>query len=227
MSPPVITIDGPSGAGKGTVAMKLAQELQYHLLDSGAVYRAAAVHVLQENIDPHDEKAVVAAVKSMRARFETVPGKGVQVFLNNSDFAADLRNEGVASIASAIAVIEPVRTALMNTQRDFCRPPGLVADGRDMGTVVFPDAWLKIFLTASAEERASRRYKQLNKKELSVTLESLLHETQVRDQRDATRSVSPMVPASDALVIDSTGITVEQVMQQLRELIARKKQNAE
>jgi len=158
----------------------------------------------------------------MSARFEPDLNDGVQVYLNDVNVTRDLRNERVASVASTIAVIAAVREQLLSAQRSLRRPPGLVADGRDMGTVVFPDAWLKFFLTASAEERAERRYKQLNEKGINVTLESLLHETQRRDQRDATREVSPMVPAEDALVIDSTGISIDGVMQLLREAISQK-----
>jgi len=209
---PVITIDGPSGSGKGTVAAKVAVALNYTLLDSGAVYRAAALRVLRERIDASVHEQVVSCVAAMDATFEP-DSDGVHVRLDGVDVTLELRSETTASMASRIAVIPSVRTALMQTQRDFRQPPGLVADGRDMGTVVFPDAEHKIFLTASAEERARRRYKQLNKKELHVTMESLLQEIELRDARDSHRAVSPLVPAKDALVLDSTGIAIEHVFE--------------
>jgi len=209
---PVITIDGPSGSGKGTVAAKVAAALNYTLLDSGAVYRAAALRVLRERIDVAAHEQVVSCVAAMDATFEP-DSDGVRVRLDGVDVTLELRNETTASMASKISAIPAVRTALMQTQRDFRQPPGLVADGRDMGTVVFPDAEHKIFLTASVEERASRRYKQLNKKELHVTMESLLQEIELRDRRDSDRAVAPLVPAKDALVIDSTGIGIEHVVE--------------
>lgn len=221
MTVTVVTIDGPSGAGKGTVAMTLAAELKYNLLDSGAVYRAAALQIVTSGADPADEQQVLNCVADMNARFEPDLTNGVQVFLNETNITTQLRNEQVASIASTIAVMPAVRQALLGTQRAFRRPPGLVADGRDMGTVVFPDARLKVFLTASATVRAGRRYKQLNQKGIKVTMESLLQETQRRDERDSTRSVSPMVAASDALVIDSTENSVAEVVDLLRQAFAQ------
>ncbi|MBX2824749.1 MAG: (d)CMP kinase [Gammaproteobacteria bacterium] len=211
---PVITIDGPSGSGKGTVAAKVAAATGYTLLDSGAVYRAAALRVLLQQVDADSEPAVVQCIESMQAEFE--PGTdGVRVWLDGTDVTAELRSETTAAMASRIAAVPAVREALMQTQRDFRRPPGLVADGRDMGTVVFPDARHKIFLTASVAERARRRYNQLNKKELQVTMESLLQEIELRDQRDSTRSVAPLIPAKEALVIDSTGIGIDQVVEKI------------
>ena len=210
---PVITIDGPSGAGKGSVAQNLACRLGYHLLDSGAIYRAAAVHALNCQADLQDQNAVLATLESFRPRFETGnPDIGVQVWLNEQNITDDLRNEETASAASKIASIQAVRQALLGSQRDFQRPQGLVADGRDMGTVVFPDAKLKIFLTASAEERAQRRSKQLKEQGITTTMQRLTQEIQERDTRDSTRSHAPLVAADDAITIDSSTLSIEQVV---------------
>ncbi len=213
---PVITIDGPSGAGKGSVAQSLARQLGFHLLDSGAIYRAAAVHALNCQADIEDQNAVLATFETFRPRFE--PGNsdiGVQVWLDEKNITNDLRNEETASVASKIASLQAVRQALLGSQRDFQRPPGLIADGRDMGTVVFPDAKLKIFLTASAEERARRRSKQLKEKGITTTMQRLTQEIQERDTRDMTRSHAPMVAADDAITIDSSTLSIEQVVSKI------------
>jgi len=210
---PVITIDGPSGAGKGSVAQNLARRLGYHLLDSGAIYRAAAVHALNCQADLDDQNAVLASFESFRPRFESEnPDIGVRVWLNEQNITNDLRNEETASAASKIASLPAVRQALLASQRDFQRPPGLIADGRDMGTVVFPDAKLKIFLTASAQERAQRRSKQLKEQGITTTMQRLTQEIQERDTRDSTRSHAPLVAADDAITIDSSALSVEQVV---------------
>lgn len=211
---PVITIDGPSGSGKGTAAIRLAAALEYHLLDSGAIYRAAALHALNQTTDLDLESAVLASVETMATSFEPA-ADGVHVLLDGRDVTDELRGERIASAASRIAVMPAVRASLLQCQRDFRQPPGLVADGRDMGTVVFPDARHKFFLTASAEERAARRYKQLNKKDLQVTMESLLQDIKRRDERDSTRQTAPLLPAKDALVVDSTGISIDEVVDTL------------
>lgn len=225
---PVITIDGPSGAGKGTIALRLADRLGFRLLDSGAVYRAAAVFLLKRQVSLTDETAVIANLSGLSVRFESTltatgtPGVsgvsgvfGISVWVNGSEVTNELRTEATADAASTIAVIPAVRDLLLAIQRDCRQPPGLVADGRDMGTVVFPDARLKVYLTASVEERASRRHKQLKEQGLTVTLESLLQELEVRDNRDSTRKTSPLMPAKNALVIDSTGISADVVLDQV------------
>ncbi|MBX2825419.1 MAG: (d)CMP kinase [Gammaproteobacteria bacterium] len=211
---PVVTIDGPSGSGKGTVASRVATALNYHLLDSGAIYRAAALSALNHAVNLGEEAAVLASVEQMSTSFEPGPD-GVRVVLEGVDVTDELRSERTASAASRIATMPAVRTELLQYQRDFRRLPGLVADGRDMGTVVFPDARYKFFLTASAEERAERRYNQLNKKDLQVTMESLLQEIKRRDERDSTRKTAPLLPAKDALVVDSTGISIDDVVETL------------
>ena len=211
---PVITIDGPSGAGKGTVAQNLADSLGFHLLDSGAVYRAAAIHALncQANID--DEASVMASMESLKATFQ--PDRdGVKAFLNGRDITPQLRLETTASAASKVAVMPLVRASLLDEQRSFRRLPGLVADGRDMGTVVFPDATLKVFLSASVEVRALRRAKQLKDKGIETTMANLLQEIGARDERDSSREHSPLVAAHDALIIDSSDLSIRAVVEKI------------
>lgn len=207
----VITLDGPSGSGKGSVALRLANYYGFHVLDSGAVYRVAALHSLRGGVDLSNAESVADGLNSMQASFKTAE-QGVQVWLGDENVTDEIRSEYTAAAASAIAAAPAVRSALLEIQRDFRKPPGLVADGRDMGTVVFPDAAYKLFLTASAEERAQRRYKQLKEKGITVTLDSLLQEIQRRDERDASRAVAPLKAADDALVVDSTGINIDQVV---------------
>jgi len=211
---PVITIDGPSGAGKGTVAQELATQLGFHLLDSGAVYRAAALHALncQANID--DEESVMAAMESLKAVFQPDPD-GVKAYLNGRDITAQIRSEGTASAASKVAVMPMVRASLLDEQRSFRKLPGLVADGRDMGTVVFPDATLKVYLFASAEVRAHRRAKQLKDKGIETTMANLLQEIGARDERDSSREHSPLVAAHDALIIDSSDLSIRAVVEKI------------
>jgi len=203
---PVITIDGPSGAGKGTVAQEVARQLNYHLLDSGAVYRVAAIMCREAGVDISSEAAVVDALKPFRASFEPNGRNGVTVRINATDVTTELRSQSTAEIASQIAVMPEVRQALLEVQRRFRKSPGLVADGRDMGTVVFPEAQLKVYLTASVEERARRRAKQLKEKGIETTMPSLIAEIESRDKRDSTRKHAPLAAADDAVFIDSSNL---------------------
>jgi cytidylate kinase len=201
---PVIAIDGPSASGKGTIAQRVALTLSFHYLESGALYRAIALVSLRERIDNENRLAGLAA--SLDVRFE-----GGKIFEQNHDLTEDLRREDVGNRASEIARMATVRKALLGRQRRFREPPGLVADGRDMGTVVFPDATLKVFLTASPEVRAERRYKQLKEKGINANLRALSRDLQERDARDASRPVAPLVPAPDSQVLDSTVLSIEEV----------------
>jgi CMP/dCMP kinase len=210
---PVITIDGPSGSGKGTISRKVADALGWHLLDSGALYRAVGFAAGMEGLDLSDADAVTRAAQTTKIGFrDPKDGGETHVIVNGLDATDDIRTETCGAAASAIAAIPSVRAALFEKQRSFRKAPGLVADGRDMGTVIFPDAGFKVFLTASAEERARRRYKQLKEKGLGVTLAALLREIQARDVRDAERPVAPLKPATDAILIDSTGMPIDAVV---------------
>jgi cytidylate kinase len=210
---PVITVDGPGGSGKGTVTQMLAKKLGWHLLDSGALYRLTALAASRQGVALDDEPRLVGLAASLDVAFEpTPPGEPVRVLLAGDDVTAEIRTEVCGDNASKVAVIQPVRDALLQRQRDFRVAPGLVADGRDMGTVVFPDAPVKIFLTASAEERAQRRYSQLKDAGVNVSIDALLDEIRVRDERDINRSAAPLKPADDAQVIDSTGLSIEEVL---------------
>lgn len=212
---PVITIDGPSGAGKGAVAQQLSAALGFHLLDSGAVYRAAALHALNCQADLHSEQSVMASLDTMEARFEP-NAEGVQVFLSDKNVTHDLRRESTGNAASQVALMAGVRSSLLDEQRSFRQLPGLIADGRDMGTVVFPDATLKVFLSASKQVRANRRAKQLKDKGIEVRMSDLLQEIGQRDERDSSREHSPMVAAADAFTIDSSDLSISEVVAQIR-----------
>lgn len=210
---PVIAVDGPGGSGKGTVTQMLARKLGWHLLDSGALYRLTALAAIRQGVPLDDEDGLVKVAAGLDVAFEPTPeGEPVKVILAGQDVTADIRTESTGDNASKVAVIQPVRDALLQRQRDFRLAPGLVADGRDMGTVVFPDAPVKIFLTASAEERARRRYSQLKDAGVDVNIDTLLEEIRVRDERDMNRSAAPLKPADDAQVIDSTGLSIEEVL---------------
>ena len=209
--PPVLTIDGPSGAGKGTVSRIVAQRLGWHYLDSGALYRAVGVAASWADIDTSDASALVRCTFDTRIRF-VERGESLRVLVNDTDATDELRLETTGALASAIAAIPEVRAALKERQRAFRTLPGLVADGRDMGTVIFPDAPFKVFLTASAEERAQRRHKQLKEKGVSVNFDDLLREIMARDARDAQRAVAPLRAADDAVLIDTSGIGIDEVV---------------
>jgi cytidylate kinase len=214
----VIAIDGPSGSGKGTVARLVAERLGWHLLDSGALYRLVALAGASRGLEPADEPGHAALAAALDARFEVDASGAERVLLDDRDVTRELRAESTGSMASVVAAMPAVRSALFERQRDFAKPPGLVADGRDMGTVIFPAAGLKVFLTASAEERARRRHKQLKEKGLTANLAGLSQEILERDQRDAARTTAPLKPAADAVHIDSTGVSVEAVVQRILDL---------
>ena len=216
---PVLTIDGPSGSGKGTISRIVAQRLGWHYLDSGALYRAIGVAAGWSDLDLGDAAALVRCTFDTEVGFRDDPGSDLRVLVNGHDATDELRTETAGAAASAIAAIPEVRSALKDRQRAFRRLPGLVADGRDMGTVIFPDAPYKVFLTASADERAERRYKQLKDKGVSVTLDGLLREILARDARDANRAVAPLRPAEDAVRIDTTGLGIDVVVQRVLELL--------
>ncbi|AMO81961.1 (d)CMP kinase [Obesumbacterium proteus] len=209
---PVITVDGPSGAGKGTLCKALAESLGWCLLDSGAIYRVLALAALHRQVDITSEEALVPLAAHLDVRFVAQDGQ-LQVILEGEDVSNEIRTESVGSTASQAAAFPRVREALLRRQRAFREFPGLIADGRDMGTVVFPDAPVKIFLDASSEERARRRMLQLQEKGFSVNFERLLDEIKERDYRDRNRSVAPLVPAQDALMLDSTQMSIEQVIE--------------
>ncbi|WP_298191633.1 (d)CMP kinase [Metallibacterium sp.] len=219
---PVLTIDGPSGSGKGTISRLLAARLGWHLLDSGALYRAVGYAASLAGIDLSDAEAVTRCAEHTRIGFRD-PGAGgeTRVLVNGQDAGDAIRTETCGAAASAIAAIPSLRTALLDKQRAFRKAPGLVADGRDMGTVLFPDANPKVFLTASAAERAQRRHKQLKDKGLKVTLADLLREIEARDRRDAERIVAPLKPAADAVVIDTTGMPIGEVVARILALLPR------
>ncbi|HLR17116.1 MAG TPA: (d)CMP kinase [Alcanivoracaceae bacterium] len=214
---PVITIDGPVSSGKGTIASALATQLHWHLLDSGAIYRVLGLYAQQQGVALDDAEALLPLAENLPVEFKQNAQGGVDVWLAEQEVSNTIREEKVGELASQVAVLPTVRQALLKRQQDFAQTPGLVADGRDMGTVVFPQAPLKIFLTASAEERARRRFQQLQEKGFPANLEALIEEIRARDERDMGRSVAPLKPAEDAVVIDSTEMGIEEVVNTILE----------
>lgn len=208
----VVAIDGPSGAGKGTLSQLVAKHLGYHLLDSGALYRLVALSALNQDVDLKDEQAVAEIATQLQVRFD-ITGDSTRVLLIEEDVTEAIRREDVGMSASIVAAYPKVRAALLHRQKSFAQAPGLVADGRDMGTTVFPQAQVKIFLTASAEARAERRYRQLTQKGMVVDIAELIRDIKDRDDRDTNRATSPLKPADDALLLDSTLLTIEQVLE--------------
>lgn len=206
---PVVAIDGPAGAGKGTVCQALAEALGWHLLDSGSLYRLVALDALEQGLDLQDETAVAALAGALDVRFE-----GGAILLRGREVSEAIRSEACSQGASRVAALPAVRKALITRQRRFRRPPGLVADGRDMGSNIFPDAGLKIFLTASVEERARRRYKQLKEKGIGVSLSALSRDLAERDRRDAERAEAPLRACADARILDSTEMPIDAVVAQ-------------
>lgn len=220
---PVLTIDGPSGSGKGTVARAVAHKLGWHFLDSGALYRAVGLAAGWADLDFSDSEALARCAAETQVTFRSGHvDDEPRVLVNAVDVTDELRTETAGAAASAIAAIPAVRGALFAKQRAFRVSPGLVADGRDMGTVIFPDARYKVFLTASAEERAARRHKQLSEKGLAVSIDGLLREIRARDARDAERAVAPLRPAREALLLDSTGVSINEVVERVLGLVTAK-----
>jgi cytidylate kinase len=216
VNPPVIAIDGPSASGKGTIAKRVAQALGFHYLESGALYRLVGLLALRHDL--HEEVGIARAAERMDVVFQ-----GDEIFLEEEEVSQHIRHEAVGNRASEVARMGLVRQALLTRQRAFRQPPGLVADGRDMGTVVFPDACLKIFLTASPEVRAERRYKQLIEKGISANLRALSRDLAERDARDANRPIAPLVPAPDSQVLDSSALSIDAVVERILERYQERK----
>jgi len=216
---PVIAIDGTTGSGKGSIGARLAAKLRWHFLDSGAIYRILAVAALRKNIDAGDHKALHSLAHDLEVRFEAISGQAQRIIYAGSDITVLIRQEECGVFASKIAVLPEVRSALLQRQRRFKRPPGLVADGRDMGTVVFPEAILKLFVDADAKERASRRQKQLQTYGINGSFNQILQDLIKRDQRDEKRAVAPLKPAEDAVVVDTTNIGLDEVFAEVWRLV--------
>ncbi len=222
-SVPVVTIDGPGGSGKGTVCALLAKALGWHLLDSGALYRLTALAAIKKGVALDDESAVAALAETLPVEFIAgESGQPTVIVLAGEDVTSAIRQEEIGISASAVAKLPAVRTALLARQQNFAVAPGLIADGRDMGTVVFPNAPVKIFLTASAEERARRRFHQLQEQGVDVSLDRLLDDIIRRDEQDANRAVAPMRPADDAIMLDSTKLSIQDVVAQVQDQMTRK-----
>jgi cytidylate kinase len=217
---PVITIDGPGGSGKGTVSLRLARDLDWHLLDSGALYRIVALAALEREIGAGEEQRLGELAARLNVVFNS-SADGMLILLDGEPVSDRLRSEDVSLFASKVSAVPQVRAALVERQRAFRKQPGLVADGRDMGTVIFPDARLKIFLTASVDARAGRRYKQLKQKGESVNLSRLFRDIEKRDERDRSRAISPLKPAPDAHLIDSTDMSIDMVLDRIHDLLKK------
>jgi CMP/dCMP kinase len=220
MHVPVLTIDGPSGAGKGTVSRIVAKKLGWNYLDSGSIYRSLAIALLQNNVDLTNENEILGIAQKLDLVFEC--DDELIVKLNGEDITPQLGTEATGSVASIVAAIPEVRQILLQKQKDFKKPPGLVADGRDMGTVVFPDADIKVYLTASAATRAERRYKQLMEKGIDVNIRQITSEIEARDCRDKERTIAPLAQAEDALFIDSSAMTIDEVIAQVLSLVPQR-----
>ena len=218
---PVVAIDGPVGSGKGTISTRLAARLGWHFLDSGALYRLVAIAALDTGVDTGDTETLAEIARDLDFEFRREGDDSIPV-LNGRDVSARLRTEKISIMASKVAALGAVRDAMIGRQRSFVRRPGLVADGRDMGTIIFPSANLKIFLTASVEVRARRRYKQLKEKGESVNLSRLFREIEARDERDATRAIAPLKPANDAIIIDSTEFSINEVLEKVYKMVKEK-----
>lgn len=213
----IITVDGPSGVGKGTLCERLCQITGFHFLDSGVIYRSLAYGVIRQNLSLKQQADLVALAASLPVRF-----LGGKIYYEQDDITLPIRNEEVAAMASQVAAIPSVRAALLQRQQDFAQSPGLVADGRDMGTVVFPQADLKLFLTASAQIRAERRVSQLKNQGLTANIDQIIFDIEARDERDRNRSVAPLIPAVDAFVIDTTSLNIEQVVEKTTEIMQQR-----
>ncbi len=211
---PIITIDGPSGAGKGTIAQQVADHLGFHILDSGSLYRLTALACRNHNIDLTNDTALEAIALNLPVTFQST-ASGLLINLDNRNVTEKIRDEDIGMLASKIAANTLVRNALLARQRDFCTSPGLVADGRDMGTTVFPQAILKVYMTASAEERAKRRFNQLKTKGINANIAALVKDLKLRDEQDKNRAVSPLEPAEDAILIDTSNMSIEEVTHQV------------
>lgn len=221
-SSPIVTLDGPGGSGKGTISALLAKELGWHILDSGAIYRVLALAALKHDVPLNDTKALEGLALGLDVRFEVSNTGENEVYLEGEKVDGQLRTETCGSAASEVASMPSVRAALLQRQRDFLQSPGLVADGRDMGTVVFPDAPVKVFLTASLEERVRRRYKQLKEKGLEASIDALSREIAARDERDMNRATAPLKPADDAVQLDCSDMTIQEVLQYILKLVSEK-----
>lgn len=217
---PVVAIDGPVGSGKGTISRQVANSLGWHLLDSGALYRLVALASIRLGVAKNEEEYIATLARALVVKFDSDQAGNARISLDGENVTTNIRTEECSRVASEIASFSSVRAALLELQRTFRKKPGLVADGRDIGSTIFPDAFLKIYLTASIEERAERRYKQLKHKDINVSLPSLLRDIENRDRRDVERSVAPLRLAKDAKLLDSSGLSIEEVTQTVLDWIS-------